>query len=632
MEEQKYTTYEEFQLSAELASNPMDSLRTVIAVSETSFLTATTNGRYCLWSKQEGEWTSSFLFDREALHGSKMLCLCTAALNDGTFASGGSDDSIHIFSLDSQRIAILKGHTGHVNSIAQCPNGDIVSGSYDGSAIVWRNYEKLHKLTGHTFGVEVFGQEDQIVTASGDRSSGIIKIWRNGNLFKTIERAHSHIIRRIRSHPLGFLTCANDGYVKLWSNDGDLISQCYAHPMQNDKDPFVYSVSALPSGFVSVGEDSTARIISDTAKVIQTIPHPAPIRDVAVFSNGDFVTVSGDGVARIWTCDGNRIADAETLKHYQEYMELASASATMSGNIDPSLINPKTRLQAPGARHGQAIVVDMEDKGLIAFQWDENNRTWEELGPAIGQAGESEENKEENAVAFDHIVTIDGGPGVGALKLGFNKDDDPEEVAKRFCDANGFDRGHVPDIVAHLSQFADPVARQRKAEQESNDELVKLVNVPCWKVDSYQIHSKSNLKAMEDTIIEFNGSVMNALDSDEMDTFKALMNILKDSTNYSNNQTFTVEMQNVVLKLIQWPSDRIVPVLDLCRVLMLHTGGVHLFDAKSFQTELVRNTNISEKTQAMLLCTLITNGFAKRSKSSLEVEMSSGIVEFTEIV
>jgi WD40 repeat protein len=136
------------------------------------------------------------------------------------------------------------------------------------------------------------------------------------------------IIRRVKRHPLGFVTCANDGFVKIWSRDGECISQAYAHPAQTDTDPFVYGVCVLNEAgdVATVGEDATLRIVSVRGEVVQTIPHPAPIRDVAVFPNGDIVTATGDGIARLWTTSSARTASDEKIAMYEEFVHLSTSA------------------------------------------------------------------------------------------------------------------------------------------------------------------------------------------------------------------------------------------------------------------------------------------------------------------
>lgn len=44
-------------------------------------------------------------------------------------------------------------------------------------------------------------------------------------------------IRKIVTHPLGFVSVGNDGYLKIWDNDGNMIQSIAAH---TEETKFVY--------------------------------------------------------------------------------------------------------------------------------------------------------------------------------------------------------------------------------------------------------------------------------------------------------------------------------------------------------------------------------------------------------
>lgn len=50
-----------------------------------------------------------------------------------------------------------------------------------------------------------------------------------GELIRKVENAHDDIIRDIKEYEGVVYTCSNDGLVKIWSIDGDLISSLIAH-------------------------------------------------------------------------------------------------------------------------------------------------------------------------------------------------------------------------------------------------------------------------------------------------------------------------------------------------------------------------------------------------------------------
>ena len=59
-------------------------------------------------------------------------------LPNGDLASGSADGTIRVWEPRTGVCKlVLKGHTGYVMSLAVLPNGDLASGSYDKTIRVW---------------------------------------------------------------------------------------------------------------------------------------------------------------------------------------------------------------------------------------------------------------------------------------------------------------------------------------------------------------------------------------------------------------------------------------------------------------------------------------------------------------
>jgi phospholipase A-2-activating protein len=109
---------------------------------------------------------------------------------------------------------------------------------------------------------------------------------------------------------LGFLSCGNDGVIKAWSLEGDLIRECHGHTS------FIYSLSLVsPTEFVSCGEDGTVRYWSNF-ELKQTIKLPCiSVWSVCGIPNTtDFVVGSSDPIVRVFSRDPSKWASEEELK------------------------------------------------------------------------------------------------------------------------------------------------------------------------------------------------------------------------------------------------------------------------------------------------------------------------------
>lgn len=74
---------------------------------------------------------------------------------DGLVVSGGADKLIYVFQpfKTDEYVWELKGHTDNVCALAASSTGEIISGSWDKTARVWKDGKCIHILKGHTFAV-----------------------------------------------------------------------------------------------------------------------------------------------------------------------------------------------------------------------------------------------------------------------------------------------------------------------------------------------------------------------------------------------------------------------------------------------------------------------------------------------
>jgi phospholipase A-2-activating protein len=145
------------------------------------------------------------------------------------------------------------------------------------------------------------------------------------------------------------LSASNDGIIRVWALKGDLITELHGH------ESFIYSLAVLPDGnFVSSGEDRTVRIWQSTS-CIQTITLPAvSVWSVATCGNGDIITGSSDKVARIFTTDPDRVADATTEAEFTEAVKSSSIPQQTVGAINKTdMEGPDFLQRKSGTKDGQ---------------------------------------------------------------------------------------------------------------------------------------------------------------------------------------------------------------------------------------------------------------------------------------
>ncbi|ORX61512.1 PFU-domain-containing protein [Hesseltinella vesiculosa] len=325
------------------------------------------------------------------------------------------------------------------------PNGDIVSGSWDNTAIVWKNYQQAYSLTGHTQTVWAVLplEDDLILTGSADKS---IRLWKDGKQIKTFN-GHTDVVRDLAILPgVGFVSCANDATVRIWSMEGECLQVLYGHTS------YVYSVAVLSTGeIVSSGEDRTVRIWQDN-ECIQTLQQPCVSAwTVAALNNDDIVVGGSDALVRVYTRSPERFADPEDIKLLDDLLaNQAIPSAQVSG-IDMSSLPGPEALEKPGTKESQNIMVNIN--GVVeAYQWDSASSTWIKHGTVVGGIGSGQKQMYQGR-EYDFVFDVDIGAGPeGSLKLPYNLNQNSYEAAQKFLLDNELSPMYVDQIVDFITK------------------------------------------------------------------------------------------------------------------------------------------------------------------------------------
>lgn len=258
-----------------------------------------------------------------------------------------------------------------------------MSGSWDGKAIIWRTDKwemsqiLLHEGDVKSVWAVLAYDETTVITGSADGLIRIFKLrgdkdvevapWRTLSTGGVV-RALCRLPTGLKGHPSGaeFASAGNDGIIRLWKMTGQEVGALSGH------ESFIYSLACLPTGeIVSAGEDRTLRIWRGS-QCVQTITHPAiSVWAVAVCENGDIVSGTSDNMARVFTRNAERTADAETLAQFDESVQ---ASAIPQQQLGPSINkenqDPKSWLQThSGTKDGQIKTVREDDGTIGAYQW-----------------------------------------------------------------------------------------------------------------------------------------------------------------------------------------------------------------------------------------------------------------------
>ena len=570
----------------------------------------------------------------------------------GTFMSGGADKAARPFTANGTTFNSLTDHTGPVNSVSRThPERFVITGSWDGIVRLWDGdalVTKFDKL-GHEHGTEVLGLENgTIVTASTTKH--ILIIDTKGKVLKKITNAHSAPIRKLISHPLGFASAANDGLVKVWSEDGEPVQTIEAATGSEVK--FLYGLCFIPGGnplsasvdldasrLITCGEDGFVRIFSSTGHMLQELGHPGPVRAVCTLGiDGDFLSACSDKKVRVFTKAPARFASEKERSEFKEIAALVKA-AGMKG-LDTSTLENEDALKQPGKKNGQVKVINVAGRNVpIAYQWSDDLAEWVEIGEAMGASGSNGPSRGKSKLEgkeYDFVSDI-WLTEEQKVQLGFNADDDPTEVTDRFCALY-----QIPaDMRQQIYEFVEPkidkerlAMRQSAALQVDTTPKVVLQQVPSWTTGSFETYTGANHQAMETKLIQTNATLVqskipNGLTGDELKTFRVFLENLKDTMSY-HSAGFTVAEIAVVKKMLQWPTEHILAVMDAMRVLMLHlAANAALGGDEQVHTYLLNHVKASratgKDTHQILMLKIVSNWIAKRQRSQGERSESSSV-------
>eukprot|EP01027_Heterolobosea_sp_BB2_P003327 GEZU01005056.1.p1 GENE.GEZU01005056.1~~GEZU01005056.1.p1 ORF type:complete len:827 (+),score=228.62 GEZU01005056.1:93-2573(+) len=583
----------------------------------------------------------------------------------GNLVSASHDSHIIVWDVAmSAPVKILEGHTAAVSCLTATPTGELISGSWDHTARVWRNYECVHVLKGHTANVLcVLGLSNgDILTGSGDRT---IKRWRDGKEVQTIS-GHSDGVRGLAEVPgIGFISASNDTTLRLWSYNGECLQEFHGHTNQ------VYSVCVLAVGeYASGSEDKTLKIWKD-GECVQTIAHPGCVWDVKQLPNGDIISACSDRKARIFTRSKDRIALPETIKAFEDQLAKQEVSTKLVGGVDLDKLKGPEELQKPGARDGVTKIIRSAQNKAEVYQWSQADRKWIKIGDLVDPPGTQGGKTYYNGKWYDYVfdVNIEDEKGQSRNdKIGYNRGENPYAVAQQYIWDNKLNQDWLDQIAQHIinnsdmsagaaapgyqdpftggsryvpgggaaargSGFQDPLtgggryipgsggaqrpqqqappssyafstyakealARKQQQQQPAQGAGAAGKNFPQTTpvlFDAIDFLDKIHAK-----LVQFNNELAQAgspaaLNEKEQAALNDLCGNVLKSKDFGNTAIHDAHVQ-LFVKLLQWPVDKVFPVVDLLRIFILHKNA-----AAGFVQQVV-NRNIDLMAQLIDKC------------------------------
>jgi len=487
--------------------------------------------------------------------------------------------------------------------------GDLISGSWDGTAKVWKLHDDgtatcIQTLPGHENGVCVLGLPNgTVATGSAGQQAGNavtgfqIRIWKNGKEIKSL-RDHESAVRSLAlsNDQQSFFSSSNDGSVRQYSLKGELL-HTMRNPVQiNGSVGFCFSVTTSVNGEILTGNDDCCVRVWAGEDLIQEIWHPCTVWCVYPLPNGDIATAGSDGIVRVFTRDKNRQAADMVREYYktetQKVLEEIANKQSGGRGIDVSKLK-KIEDAQPGTKDGDIKMFSNDGKAFV-YQWSGVSQTWVAVGEALGSA---EGGGEIDGVTYDKVLPIEiEDPATGGLRkveIGINNGDNPYVIAQEFAAKYGLPESHVHDIVQYINQnrggasgtpMIDMSAGQETAPMQVDEgpRDAQTNQFPLLNITGFSFQKAPWDKIMDKIVDDFNKKVADdvKLSLKEIDTLETIVEILKKESRY-HASTITKTQTSIFNKLLKWDTDYIFPVLDVARMVLCHPLGAEAFGSDS---------------------------------------------------
>ncbi|THU81513.1 phospholipase A-2-activating protein [Dendrothele bispora CBS 962.96] len=542
----------------------------------------------------------------------------------GYAVTGSQDSIINVFSLSNPRDDpdfTLLGHSENVCALDVTPGGVIISGSWDRTAKVWKNFDLAYELKGHEQSVwaVLAIDEEQVLTASADKT---IKLWMRHKVLHTFT-GHQDAVRGLALIPdLGFASCSNDSEIRVWTFGGDVIYSLSGHTS------FVYSLSVLPNGdIVSGGEDRSVRVWKD-GECSQVLVHPAiSVWTVSTMPNGDIVTGSSDGVVRIFSESEERWTSAAELKEYNDQVANQALPSQQVGDVKKSDLPGLEALETLGKKPGEVKMVRNGDK-VEAHQWDAGSYSWQKVGDVVDAVGQNRKQLYQGK-EYDYVfdVEIEGRP---PLKLPYNASENPFAAAQRFLESNDLPMHQIDEVVDFIqkstsgvnigsgseeyvdpytgasryrsgptsaqtgpsSTFVDPFTGHSRytassntaaAPPSSNPPSSQPIALKLIPMKNASLFKQATLAPMRGKIFQFDEQIKNEISTsslamypEESRSFEvvfAYMQYVLDGTSQSPPPS-SADIESMIHVMERWPSTYLLPVLDVSRLIVAFCPSV----------------------------------------------------------
>lgn len=441
-----------YALSAQLAAHAAD-VRSVAAArvdGHELILSGSRDRTARLWVRRDTHFDSAVLGEAEGYINAVAFATVGA-----TYAlTGGQDGLVNAYDVCVTNSEVkstsvprytLIGHTGNVSALAAYRDEYIVSGSWDTTAIVWRDWQPAVTLRGHAQAVWAVlpVDSDRILTASADKTVCLWSIHAPDTPIAIFTGA-TFPVRGLTALGDHFAAAGNDGIIRIYPLNAT--GSVAPTATLSGSPSFVYALAAEGSMVFSSGEERALRVWTD-GRLSQKLHVPAESVWSVAALGADVVCGSSDGVVRIFSCDPARTADPATLS---AYADTVAAQTVSSAEVEGIPVVEEGALgDAPEGT--QQVVKSLSETAV----YERIGGAWMRVGLVADTA--PTQKAMHNGREYDHVFDVDVQDGMPPLKLAYNVSENPYVAAQRFLTENELPGTYLEQVVGFLEKNTSAV-------------------------------------------------------------------------------------------------------------------------------------------------------------------------------
>lgn len=425
---------------------------------------------------------------------------------------GDSEGTIHKLNLDDYAIKRLPQthETGKsVSTIATFHPSSFISGAWDGTAIVWQNDQMKLKFANYqTHAVCCCVIHDGLYMTSSQSAQVVLRreIHEPDDV---VTQIHGDIVRKIVTfRPYHAVSCSNDGKLGFWSILKPLSGKYVLKPIQVDEylgysletESFIYDVDVATHEdklyvVYTMEEAHMARLAIFRMEIVDDIVvHLFKEKQVdlcslsvttwciriqkivdenQLFKEFAIVAASYNGIIRVFT--SNPSLQLSRIEIAEARESLVKEDKT---NEDELVIERLPSIQDASDRRYQIkgkvqLFRDITGKNVLVYEW--TGSEWNFIGNMVGNPDDrpvsptthTQLPENDHASVVDHESVVNRSafvdvklsykPGI-TYKLKYNRGEDPESIARRFCEHENLELYHMFPIIKQLSEEPNPTS------------------------------------------------------------------------------------------------------------------------------------------------------------------------------